>query len=1004
MNAQILLKLADSVDEKSLKSALDTLVERFQILRTQFPTNKERKLPLQVVTESCAYQVREVKLGSHKKVEDVVHDELNKGFNHQSEVLFRTIIIKSNESRFLMITASSMILDAGSLATLADSLNDLLNGKSLDEEILQYSQIAEWQHDLINEAEEDIADFWKNYASDFHVNPSLTFMNSGSVEIESRKLSHLTSDADNAIQRCKLFTITLSADIADQIRGQASNLDTDLPALTVVIVSDFLSRYTASDQLHISIIDPVRGFDELRNVVGNLSQSIPWKYQKASSHSALKQSLQQIQSIREHSLYYNSDRVATGKTAAATSDIEVYLSTDSTPGSHFETVHLVSGRGTQGLQISILDRGSDIVVQFMSDVHKVNSSWIEELSAQMPDFFAHFLNHTEKPEHQSSWLNESRQRIVATLSGATSAQTEVALLPDLLADVFATKSNQMALMQGMKWLNFKQLQTASENVARQLIARGIKPGSHVGVLLPRSIDAIVSILGILRSGACYVPIDVEYPESRIGYMIEDAELALLITSDSRYFDAVPSATPGELNTDSTDSTLPDAEADSPAYIIYTSGSTGNPKGCMITHRQLAWYLDWARKNYFDGISDSSVPLFTSLAFDLTVTSIFGSLITGNCLTIFEESMPLNEVIASIFDPSGSTEVLKMTPAHTLLLPHSGLRSTKVKRVIVGGEALLPVHVEQLLNLNPKMQIFNEYGPTETVVGCSVDVISSKDQPITIGKPVDHASMYIVDHNLRILPVGVPGELVIGGHSVSNGYLNRADLNHSKFVVLNNGERVYRSGDLAYLLPDGNFMFLGRTDNQVKIRGYRIELDEIRTQIQRINGVKDAFVSTTTYNDDAQHLIAYVVSTDISEEEDIKSPLSEMLPAYMIPSFVLFVPEIPLTVNGKVDTKALPDLHSYIQQHSQVVREPENELQMELQAIWMDVLGLDKISIDDNFFAVGGHSLKAMQIVSRVQHSLKLNLLLSDFFDHLTIEQLDIHLKSKNKSEDTLIPK
>ncbi|MCH8496044.1 MAG: non-ribosomal peptide synthetase [Balneolales bacterium] len=625
----------------------------------------------------------------------------------------------------------------------------------------------------------------------------------------------------------------------------------------------------------------------------------------------------------------------------------------------------------------------------------------------MPDFFSHFLNNAGKPEQQGSWLNESHQSIVAKLSGVKSAQTDVPLLPDLLADVFANASNQMALMQGMKWLNFKQLQSASENVARQLIARGIQPGSHVGVLLPRSIDAIVSILGILRAGACYVPIDVEYPESRISYMIEDAALALLITSDSRFQNAVPCATPSELNTDSddADAKLPSAVADSPAYIIYTSGSTGNPKGCIITHRQLAWYLDWARKNYFQGISGSSIPLFTSLAFDLTVTTIFGSLITGNCLTIFDESMPLNEVVASIFDPSGSTEVLKMTPAHTLLLPHSGLKSTKVKRVIVGGEALLPVHVEQLLNLNPNIQIFNEYGPTETVVGCSVDVITSKDQPITIGKPVDHASMHIVDQNLQILPVGVPGELVIGGRSVSNGYLNRTDLNQSKFVELAmNGERVYRSGDLAYLLPDGNFMFLGRTDNQVKIRGYRIELDEIRTQIQRINGVKDAFVSTTTYNDDSQHLIAYVVSTNISDEEDIKSPLSEVLPAYMIPSFVLFVPEIPLTVNGKVDTKSLPDLHSYIQQHSRVVREPENELQQELKAVWMDVLGLDNLSIDDNFFAVGGHSLKAMQIVSRVQHSLKLNLLLSDFFDHLTIEELDTHLKSKNKSEDTLIPK
>lgn len=994
LNSQILLNLADSVDEKSLQTALNTLMERFEILRTVFPSSKERKLPLQVVTDSRTASFQKLKMGPQETIEGIIHDELNKKFDHESENLIRTVLITTEQSRFLLITASSMILDAGSLSALTDSFNDLINGESLNEEIFQFPQIADWQHDLINDVEEEVSVFWKNYDSDFQSNPSLSFMNSGGGEVQSKYLK----------------IVTLNANITSQIRKQASSHDTDLAALTAVIVSDFISMYTPSDQLHVSIIDPVRGFDELRNVVGNLSKSIPWTYHKATSNLALDQSLQQIQSIREYSLYYNSDRIAKGKTLPATSDIEVHLSTDSLSSAHFETVHLVSGRGGKGLQVSILDRGNDIVIQLISDVQEVGTTWIEEICMQVPNFFEHYLNNVGKSELQGSWLDKTEQLRVAGLSGVESAQSDVTTLPDLMTEVFTNSSNQMALMQGMKWMNFKQLQLASENVAKQLLACGIQSESHVGVLLPRSIDAIVSILGILRAGACYVPIDVEYPESRISYMIEDAGLSMLITSDefkSQYQDEVTCATPGELiaDNDNTEVKLSDIEADSPAYIIYTSGSTGNPKGCIITHRQLAWYLDWARKQYFDGITGTSVPLFTSLAFDLTVTTIFGSLVSGNCLTIFDESMPLNEVVESIFDPSGSTEVLKMTPAHTLLLPHSGLKSTKVKRVIVGGEALLPVHVEQLLALNPKMQIFNEYGPTETVVGCSVDVITTKEQPITIGKPVDHAAMHIVDQNHMILPVGVPGELVIGGLSVSNGYLNRDDLNQSKFVELQiSGERVYRSGDLAYMLPDGNFMFLGRNDNQVKIRGYRIELDEIRTQIQRIKDVKDAFVSTTTYNDDSLHLISYVVSLEVLDEQDITNPLSEVLPAYMIPSFVLFVPEIPLTVNGKVDTKALPDLQRYIQQNSSVVREPENELQLKLKSIWMEVLGIDNISIDDNFFELGGHSLKAMQIVSRIQHSLKLDLLLNDFFDHLTIEELDFHLKSKNKTEDTIIPK
>jgi amino acid adenylation domain-containing protein len=992
LNSQILLKLHSTVDTGSLQSALNTLRDRFEILRTVFPSSKERKLPLQVVTDSRPISIHEHVVDSSHGVDEIAQLELNTRFDHESRDLWRVALVTEGTQQYVCLTATSMILDSGSLSALAGTLGELLSGKVADDEVLQYPQIAEWQHELVSEAEEEIVTFWNRYEPDFELNPSITFTGSGSKEHELK------------IRKTKVGTKTTSA-----IRQLAETLETDLSGLSALILAEFVARYDPSDQLHITITDPVRGFDELRNVIGNLSQSIPWTFGKNTSTAGLSGSIQALQSIREYSLYYNSDRTSTPKGASTIGDIEIHLSIESTVSNSMDILHVVSSRGTTGIQFSVIDYGKDFTLQLLADTSVVSEVWLDELQAQISDFFTYFVTSINDSWQHGSWLSISEQQLLLQQSGVKVTSSAVPLLAERLQDVFAHAAPQMALMQGMKWMNFKQLHAASEQVARQLMNRGIQPGSHVGVLLPRSIDAIVSILGILRAGACYVPIDVEYPESRINYMISDAGLSLLITTDDRiteYHQSVSSVTAAELLTHTeSDSTLPMADPDSAAYIIYTSGSTGNPKGCVITHRQLAWYLDWTQAQYFDGITGSSVPLFTSLAFDLTVTTIFGSLISANCLTIFDETMPLNVVMESVFDPTGSTEVLKMTPAHTLLLADSGIKTTKVNRVIVGGEALLPVHVQQLLRLNPKMQIFNEYGPTETVVGCSVDVITTMDQPITIGKPVDHASMYVVDTNQSVLPVGVPGELVIGGHSVSNGYLNRDELNQSKFVTLSvNGERVYRSGDLAYLLPDGKFMFLGRTDNQVKIRGYRIELDEIRTQIQNISGVKDAFVNTSTFTDDSLHLVAYVVSHEISDEQVIKDQLSNLLPSYMIPSFVLFISDIPLTVNGKVDTRALPDLHTYIQQHSKVIRHPETELQHQLKAIWMEVLGVQDLSIDDNFFELGGHSLKAMQIVSRIQHGLKLDLLLSDFFDHLTIEQLDAHLTSKNSTKETIIPK
>lgn len=992
LNSQILLKLHSNVDMESLQTALNTLRDRFEILRTVFPSSKERKLPLQVVTDSRPVSIVQRLVDPSQNVEAIAHEELNARFDHGSGDLWRVVMVSEGTQQYLCLTSTSMILDSGSLSALAGTLGELLAGKAGVDEVLQYPQIAEWQHELVSEAEEEIVTFWKRYEPDFESNPSISFTGAGSKEPDLR------------VRKAKVDTQITSA-----IRQLAETLETDIAGLSSLILAEFVARYTPSDQLNITITDPVRGFDELRNVIGNLSQSIPWTFEKVTSKAEFTSSILALQSIREYSLYYNSDGGERPKSASTIGDIEIHLCVEATVASSIEMLHVVSSRGRTGIQFSVIDYGNDLTIQLLADTSVVSELWLDELQSQISDFFSYFVTMFNDSWQRGSWLSIPEQQLLLQKSGVNVTSSSVPLLAERLQDVFANAAPQMALMQGMKWMNFKQVNAAAEQVARQLINRGIQPGSHVGVLLPRSIDAIVSILGILRAGACYVPIDVEYPESRINYMISDAGLSLLITTDDRisgYHQSVSSVTAAELMTHTeSDSTLPMADPDSAAYIIYTSGSTGNPKGCVITHRQLAWYLEWIQAQYFDGITGTSVPLFTSLAFDLTVTTIFGCLISANCLTIFDETMPLNAVMESIFDPTGSTEVLKMTPAHTLLLSDSGLKTTKVKRVIVGGEALLPVHVEQLLRLNPKMQIFNEYGPTETVVGCSVDVITTMDQPITIGKPVDHASMYVVDTNQSVLPVGVPGELVIGGHSVSNGYLNRDELNQSKFVTLGiTGERVYRSGDLAYLLPDGKFMFLGRTDNQVKIRGYRIELDEIRSKIQNISGVKDAFVNTSTFTDDSLHLVAYVVSHEISDEQVIKDQLSNVLPSYMIPSFVLFISDIPLTVNGKVDTRALPELHTYIQQHSKVIRQPETELQHQLKVIWTEVLGVQDLSIDDNFFELGGHSLKAMQIVSRIQHTLKLDLLLSDFFDHLTIEKLDSHLTSNNSTKETLIPK
>ncbi len=994
LNTYSLVKIKSSVGLETLENALKILSEHVDIVRTQFSATKERKYPLQMVQKDVVIPVNRVSLDSSESVQDYVNDRSNTVLDHESGPLIQVELLQTPTDSFVLIVASAMLFDSGSMASIWSVIDQLCSGTLEQQEILQYPQIADWQHSLIQEAEDDVRTFWNTYPH--HVSTNRSW---------SVKSDKKATRSNTFVTR----SVKLSQDLESRLQEKAGELQTDITGLITVFLADYLGRYSGSDHLNLCVIDPVRSFDELKDIIGNLSVTIPWRYDKPGNMDEIKLAASQLQHIREYSLYFDSEKMSLDSPKTPVSDFEIHLPVQIPVLEHFEIEQIVSMRGCQGLQCSILDTETGMTVQWTAQESIVSAIWLEELAHQTSDFLRWSTQHAGTEIWKNTWISTDIQSQVARLSGVLTDKSEVPLLIDVLDSTFRTHAPAMAVVHGMKWLNYKQVQQQSLRIARNLVSQQITRGSRVGILLPRGIDATLAILGVVQAGACYVPIDTEYPDSRILFMMEDAELALLITTPefkSRFDTKINCKEVSDLLVaENPETKLPVIQGNDPVYCIFTSGSTGTPKGCVITHDQLSWYLDWSLNVYFDGISGSSVPLFTSLAFDLTVTTIFGSLISGNCLTIFDESVPLPQVLETVFDPNATTEILKMTPAHALVLATTPVASTGIKRVIIGGEVLLPLHVDTLLNLNPQLVIYNEYGPTETVVGCSVDLIQAKDEPITIGTPVSHASMYVVDANMNLMPVGVPGELVIGGKSVSQGYYNRKELTDSRFVTLPfNGERVYRSGDLAYLQHDRTFMFLGRTDSQVKIRGYRIELDEIRTQLQQIPGVMDAFVTTSTYTDDAAHLVGYVVTKQAFDEEHIQAKLSETLPAYMVPSFILHVDSIPLTINGKVDVNALPDLASYLQQKKRTVRHPENSLQHDLSRIWKEVLAIDELSIDDHFFDLGGHSLKAMQIVSRIQNQLQHNLLLSDFFDHLTIEKLEKHLSGGLQCLNSTIPK
>jgi amino acid adenylation domain-containing protein len=541
---------------------------------------------------------------------------------------------------------------------------------------------------------------------------------------------------------------------------------------------------------------------------------------------------------------------------------------------------------------------------------------------------------------------------------------------DRFGAVVKTNPKTRAIVWGIKELSYQELDEQSNRLANYLQTEyGINKGDSVGIKLERSIAQVVSVLGVLKAGAAYVPIDTDYPKERIAFMEKDSESKLII--DEEEWD--------QFNLQRTLYSIqaPDVEltAEDAMYVIYTSGSTGTPKGCILNYEGVSNYLEWT-KEYSRDITYSEVDFFSSLSFDFSVTSLFGALTEGKTLRIYDSKEDLSSQLKQIvLNPESGW--IKLTPAHINLIDEHTLQAASSKVFVLGGEALT---IEQIKHLrkNAGCRIYNEYGPTEATVGCIVKEIAEDNEPY-IGVPIPNSEVYLTDSNHHLVPFGSIGEICIGGVGLARGYLNRPELTKEKFITnpYNPSERLYKTGDLGRWREDGNLEYLGRLDDQVKIRGYRIELGEIEQALSSHNKSRHAVVIARAINNAAdKELIAY--TTGEATAEELKSYLKEKLPSYMVPNYYVHLESIPLTSNGKVDRKGLPDPEGTGLKQGEYVA-PRTETEKKLVKIWSEVLGVEKatLSIKADFFVLGGHSIIAIKILSKLSKSLFVKLTIND---------------------------
>jgi amino acid adenylation domain-containing protein/non-ribosomal peptide synthase protein (TIGR01720 family) len=553
----------------------------------------------------------------------------------------------------------------------------------------------------------------------------------------------------------------------------------------------------------------------------------------------------------------------------------------------------------------------------------------------------------------------------------------------------------VAAEYGGESLTYRELNARANQLAYRLRAIGIGAESLVGLYCGRSLELMVAVLGVLKAGAAYVPLDAAYPRERLSFMLADAQAALILTQEelaSRLpegaarlcldteWESVGAYPTGNVNTPSGPDDL--------AYVLYTSGSTGKPKGAQILHRGLTNYLTWAVRAY-DVEGGSGAPVHSSISFDATITSWFVPLLAGRKVALAPEGADI-EALSALLQSEENFSLVKITPAHLealshLLPEHAAARGARA--FVIGGEALFGKQLAFWQRHAPQTRMINEYGPTETVVGCCVyEASPSYDyaSAVPIGRPIANTQLYVLDANLEPVPVGVAGELFIGGAGVARGYHNRPELTAEKFLANPFGSgRIYRTGDLVRRLPDGNLVYLGRLDDQVKIRGFRVELGEVEAVLMRHAGVQEAAV-VVDEQQGRKRLVAYIVPRDAAPQiAGLRAHMAATLPDYMIPALFVAVPAMPLTPNGKVDRRALPAPEAA---PAAAFVAPRTAAEETLAQIWRNVLGIETVGIHDNFFELGGDSIATIQVVSRAREA-GVHLTPKQTFQHQTIASL-----------------
>ena len=1017
---QNIFTVEGNLDIEILNRVLNKLIEKYEILRTKFYYSNisklkqvvlaERKINIEFKDISNLAEESKIKFVEEFKVKDK-----SKVFDLNNDVLIRVSAIKLKSNLYkLIFSYHHIIMDGWCLGILINDIADMYKLLKEGKEIVSnstesYSNYLEW---LDMQSKSEALSYWKKYLEGYKNNVVIP-------SLKRKDNNYVYAEED----------IVLNEEITSSIRSVAKKNNVTVNAYIQTAWGVLLQKYNNCNDVVFGTVVSGRPA-EIKNVdkmVGIFINTIPVRITAADNLSFIdlvKKTNSDINSSYKYSYCSLADIQSLASNNKLVNHILVYENFPVKEGSLFSSVNETSDIKIKDLSAIeqtdydfdiLIEEGKQIVIKLKYNINQHDQEIIKSIGENLYNILTSTIeNYNVNVEKINMMSLKQKDKLINAFNLTNHDYSKNnKLIHELFEEQVLKTPDKVAIVCEDEKLTYKELNEKANSLARELRKRGVKQNIIVGLLLPQSADVIIGILAVLKAGGAYVPIDVEYPEDRKKYILEDSNAKVVISKADicknlkLNIEIIDLDNDSIYNNNSENLNISGTKNDL-VYVIYTSGSTGKPKGVAIEHKGLVNYENWFINKINLSFKDKTV-LLSSYVFDLSYTALYSALITGCELHIISKDTYMNTESLLKYLEDNKITYIKLTPSLFKMLLASDELNEKyllksVRTIVLGGEPINTSDVEKYYNLHPNVQIYNHYGPTESTIGIICGLVEKdklhdfKTNPY-IGKPMDNTRIFILDSKNNIKPLGAIGELCISGEGLARGYVNQEKLTAEKFIanLFKDGERVYKTGDLARWLPDGNIQLIGRVDNQVKIRGFRVEIEEVENTILKVSKVKTAAVITKTDGNKNNYLCAYITSDEEIDIKWLRQQLELKLPKYMVPSYLMQIEKLPLNNNGKVNKKALEKIDISESISSEYV-EPTNSIECKLVSIWKSVLKRENIGIDDDYFQLGGHSLNAVEISLMIRKKLEVEVRVQDIFNNLTIRKMSEFIRSIDKKE------